>query len=898
MLVNIESLNPLPLTPSMGQPVPNVQHAISVQLPTWDDIKEMFTGAPRVKNAQLTGYPRSFIHEDVKQFNKACLDKFASHNHSCFFFPSLDYARACRCFATSVEIQGEAALPDDILFIRSLEIELEPAKVDASRAFITLHGVFCPKDRELLLHTFWRLVGVGISSRLAQTLNARMQTIRDVSGETARNEHSTVRGRWTERPHRKLCQRIACLLERAPRCTTRNELVARDDVYLYSTGMAAIYHAQEVLLRWRGSTSVVFGFPYELTLKLIETFGPGAKFFPFVNETDIKQLEEYLVQQSVAGTRVQAIWCECPSNPLLRTANLQRIRALADRFETAVVVDETVGGFANVDLLGVADMLVTSLTKSFSGSADVMAGSIVLNSSSRFYPDWKNDLETNYRNCLYGGDAQQLEENSRDLLMRTTHINNSAAYLAQYLQPLIHDPKSVITHVYHPKLDPQPENYRALMRQPTEEFIPGYGGLFTIQFEDVEQASVFFNALNVHKGPSLGAPVTLAQPYVQTVFHKQKAWAGECGLHESIVRVSVGLEDKHALLAAFQIALDAADNLKASRSQEVTSENGDHSGTNGVMESAGTTSENIPTKERITSEKVSQDTLGLRMLENMCNYPHVPYARIIALRPWGLGHRDTYAGPPSAKWALAEDGKYRPLPAAEVRSFVGRFQEEMPHGNPRTRIIRIVAALEGISLHLSTVVPRMYVNTDTYTSEFPLSRGKVPALKGPNVIITEVIAISTYLARIHNKANLLGDGSNEQAAEIMSWVSWANQEMLGTLASWFLPLIPNMKKPAPYNAQAVESGKVASNHLLGLLERTLESKVFLVGESLTLADLFVAMYLARGMEWILDAEWRASHPNIMKYFNGITSIDQWRAVIPQMRMIEKETPNQDPYAQQ
>lgn len=37
----------------------------------------------------------------------------------------------------------------------------------------------------------------------------------------------------------------------------------------------------------------------------------------------------------------------------------------------------------------------------------------------------------------------------------------------------------------------------------------------------------------------------------------------------------------------------------------------------------------------------------------------------------------------------------------------------------------------------------MYVNTDTYIGEFPLSRGKVPALKGPNVKITEVIAIST-----------------------------------------------------------------------------------------------------------------------------------------------------------
>lgn len=58
---------PMPAKPPLGHPVPNVHHAISVQLPTWDDIKEMFTGAPRVKNVQRTGYPRSFVHDDIKK---------------------------------------------------------------------------------------------------------------------------------------------------------------------------------------------------------------------------------------------------------------------------------------------------------------------------------------------------------------------------------------------------------------------------------------------------------------------------------------------------------------------------------------------------------------------------------------------------------------------------------------------------------------------------------------------------------------------------------------------------------------------------------------------------------------------------------------------------------------
>lgn len=52
---------------------------------------------------------------------------------------------------------------------------------------------------------------------------------------------------------------------------------------------------------------------------------------------------------------------------------------------------------------------------------------------------------------------------------------------------------------------------------------------------------------------------------MQTVFHKQKAWAVSCGLHEPIVRVSVGLEDKEARLAAFTDALKVAYKWKQSR---------------------------------------------------------------------------------------------------------------------------------------------------------------------------------------------------------------------------------------------------------------------------------------------------------------------------------------------
>ena len=74
------------------------------------------------------------------------------------------------------------------------------------------------------------------------------------------------------------------------------------------------------------------------------------------------------------GERFLALFCEFPGNPLLKSPNLERIKALADRFDFAVVVDETVGNIINVNVLPNADVVVSSLTKVFSGDSNVMGG--------------------------------------------------------------------------------------------------------------------------------------------------------------------------------------------------------------------------------------------------------------------------------------------------------------------------------------------------------------------------------------------------------------------------------------------------------------------------------------------------------------------------------------------
>ena len=69
-----------------------------------------------------------------------------------------------------------------------------------------------------------------------------------------------------------------------------------------------------------------------------------------------------------------ALFTEFPSNPLLRCADLPRLRKLADKYDFLIVVDETIGNLVNVEVLPYADVVVSSLSKVFSGDSNVMGG--------------------------------------------------------------------------------------------------------------------------------------------------------------------------------------------------------------------------------------------------------------------------------------------------------------------------------------------------------------------------------------------------------------------------------------------------------------------------------------------------------------------------------------------
>jgi cystathionine gamma-synthase len=483
---------------------------------------------------QLTGV--------ILQHAKATKEQF------CLLFPTHAVAQACVDFVTANPRTDEMdTVPRDIISIRAFDSK-------EMRVF----GVFFPVESARFVMPFWMNAGLGISSRFAEEMLQQVTTLEEIAPPMLESTDVNPTGSG-HHVQQGLCERIRDLLERSP-VGPRAKKISPGDVYLYQTGMSAIYYVHNLLIKWRNNKkakTVMFGFPFHQTIHIFEFWGPGVEFFPL--GTELEQLELYIKSEAESGSPVQAVWTEFPSNPLLVSSDLDRLRQLADEYKFALVVDDTVGSFCNVDVLGIADIVVTSLTKSFSGYADVMGGSAVLNPNTSLYAELEPHFRTEYHNDLYLADAEVLLNNSGDYLARSKVLNANAEGLVNYLESLVADPNSSVTHVYYPTVSPTLETYNKFKRPATSSFTPGYGCLFSVELKTVECTIAFYNNLHVHHGPHLGAHRTLALPYVKALYIDELDKVKPMGLNEAQIRVSVGLEDIEVLVETFKHALRFAD---------------------------------------------------------------------------------------------------------------------------------------------------------------------------------------------------------------------------------------------------------------------------------------------------------------------------------------------------
>ncbi|KAK4046079.1 hypothetical protein OIO90_006632, partial [Microbotryomycetes sp. JL221] len=187
----------------------------------------------------------------------------------------------------------------------------------------------------------------------------------------------------------------------------------------------------------------------------------------------------------------------------------------------------------------------------------------------------------------------------------------------------------------------------------------------------------------------------------------------------------------------------------------------------------------------------------------------------------------------------------------------------------RSQPILVAAQLEGLNLESVNV----QMPTDAaYRKKFPL--GRIPAYENGEFLLTESVAIANYVAGLNNKAGLLGKSKEDQAL-VQQFASWANMHLLVALGGWVRPLAGLDS----YNKPAVEASKAKTLTELAYLEQILQTRTFLVGDRITIADLFTVAALIRGFEFVLDAEFRKSHVNVTRYFNTVVNQEAYNTVL-------------------
>jgi len=136
---------------------------------------------------------------------------------------------------------------------------------------------------------------------------------------------------------------------------------------------------------------------------------------------------------------------------------------------------------------------------------------------------------------------------------------------------------------------------------------------------------------------------------------------------------------------------------------------------------------------------------------------------------------------------------------------------------------------------------------------------------------------------------LLGK-TKQDYASILRWMSFANSEILPSLGGWFRPLIGR----DPYNKKNVDDSSKAALKTVGVLEQHLLLNTFLVGERMTLADIFTISIISRGFQFFFDKQWRQENPNVTRWFETVHNQPIYSAVADKLNFIDEAMKNQPP----
>lgn len=327
----------------------------------------------------------------------------------------------------------------------------------------------------------------------------------------------------------------------------------------FSTGMAAIGALQQGLLR-AGDHVVSSSFLFGNTNSLWQTVSQQGMPVSFVDATDVANVERALQP----NTRM--VFVETVANPRTQIADLERIGALCRSRGILYVVDNTMTSpyLFRPKAVG-AGLVINALTKSIGGHGNALGGSLT---DTGLY-DWTQfpNIADNYKRfapAMWGmaqlrakalrdfgaalgpEAAHHLAVGSETMALRIERESANALAIARMLSE---DPR--VAAVHYPGLSSHPQHAIA------EKLFRAFGGLFSFELKEGIDCFDYLNRLQLAVPASnLGDTRTLVIPVAHTIFHEMGAERrASMGIAESLIRVSVGIEDTEDLLEDFRQAL-------------------------------------------------------------------------------------------------------------------------------------------------------------------------------------------------------------------------------------------------------------------------------------------------------------------------------------------------------
>lgn len=275
------------------------------------------------------------------------------------------------------------------------------------------------------------------------------------------------------------------------------------------------------------------------------TYGFVTKDLPALGITyDVIDATDPRDWESMLRPNTRAVYVESIINPLLDIPDHKSITRFARKHGLVSLIDNTFTSPVNFRPLEHGyDLSLHSATKYLNGHTDLIAGAVMGSA----------DLIERIRLKLnhFGGSLDPhacflLHRGLKTLGLRVRRHNENALTVARFLAQ-----HPAISRVRYPGLDSHPQHQRA------KELFDGFGGMMSVELASASAAERFLERTRMAlKAPSLGGVETLlSRPAAMSHAALSEEERAKSGISDSLVRISIGIEDPEDIIVDFRSAL-------------------------------------------------------------------------------------------------------------------------------------------------------------------------------------------------------------------------------------------------------------------------------------------------------------------------------------------------------